>query len=57
MQGHRVHDLYRFGERADAWQVTTPVAEAVASPGTFFPITQVELLSNSYCVKDPTACQ
>ena len=57
MQGHRVHDLYRFGERADVWQVSTPVAEAVAAPGTFFPITQVELLSNSYCVKDPTACQ
>ncbi len=57
MQGHRVHDLYRFGERADVWQVSTPVAEAVAAPGTFFPIMQVELLSNSYCVKDPTACQ
>jgi len=57
MQGHRVHDLYRFGERADVWQASTPVAEAVSTPGTFFPITQVELLSNPYCVKSPVACQ
>ncbi|HYU79076.1 MAG TPA: RagB/SusD family nutrient uptake outer membrane protein, partial [Vicinamibacterales bacterium] len=40
LQGRRVHDLYRFGERADQWQITTPVAEAVSAPGTFFPITR-----------------
>jgi hypothetical protein len=56
MQGRRMHDLYRFGERADKWQTSIPIAEAVSTPGTFFPITQVELLSNPYCVADPNAC-
>lgn len=56
LQGRRIHDLYRFGERADKWQATTPIADAVARPGTFFPITQVELLSNPYCVANPTVC-
>jgi len=57
LQGRRLHDLYRFGERADQWQTTTPIAEAVSAPGIFFPITQIELLANPYCVADPTVCR
>src|SRR5439155_5955177 len=56
LQGRRLHDLYRFGERADLWQATTPVSETVSAPGTFFPITQIELLANPYCVADPRVC-
>jgi len=56
LQGRRLHDLYRFGARADQWQATTPVAEAVSAPGTFFPITQIELLANPYCVANPSVC-
>jgi len=56
LQGRRLHDLYRFGDRADQWQATTPVAEAVSAPGTFFPITQIELLANPYCVANPSVC-
>jgi hypothetical protein len=56
LQGRRLHDLYRFGDKADMWQTIVPVADAVASPGTFFPITQVELLANPYCVANPSSC-
>jgi hypothetical protein len=56
LQSRRLHDLYRFGERADLWSTTTPIAEAVSTPGTFFPITEIELLSNPYCVADPAVC-
>jgi hypothetical protein len=56
LQGRRLHDLYRFGDKADMWQTIVPVADAVASPGTFFPITQIELLSNPYCVANPSSC-
>ena len=56
LQGRRLHDLYRFGDLADQWQASTPVAEAVSAPGTFFPITQIELLANPYCVANPTVC-
>jgi len=56
LQGRRLHDLYRFGDKADMWQTVVPVADAVASPGTFFPITQVELLANPYCVANPSSC-
>ena len=56
LQGWRLHDLYRFGDRADMWQTVVPVAEAIQSPGTVFPITQVELLANPYCVANPTGC-
>jgi len=57
LQGRRLHDLYRYGERADLWQTTVPVSEAITAPGTLFPITQIELLSNPYCVQSPVACQ
>ena len=53
LQGRRLEDLYRFGLKADNWQSGT---DAVTTPGTVFPITQVELLANPYCVKDPASC-
>jgi hypothetical protein len=56
LQARRLHDLYRFSERADLWSTTTPIAEAVSTPGTFFPITDVELISNPYCVANPAVC-
>ncbi len=56
LQGWRLQDLYRFGLLADMWQTVVPVAEAVQKPGTAFPITQVELLANPYCVANPTSC-
>lgn len=55
MQGRRLHDLYRFGERADMWQLS-PIAEAIEKPGTVFPIALIELTSNPFCVADPTSC-
>jgi hypothetical protein len=48
--------LYRFGERADLWSTTVPIAEAVSTPGTFFPITEIELISNPYCLANPASC-
>jgi hypothetical protein len=53
LQGRRLQDLYRFGIKADNWQ---PGSDAIGTPGTLFPITQVELLSNSYCVANLAAC-
>ncbi|MHC4234518.1 MAG: RagB/SusD family nutrient uptake outer membrane protein [Planctomycetota bacterium] len=49
MQGVRVHDLYRFGMRSDNWQTTSP---AVQTPGTFFPITIIEIRSNCHLNQD-----
>jgi hypothetical protein len=53
LQLRRMQDLYRFGIKADNWQAGT---DAVGAPGTLFPITQVELLSNSYCVANLASC-
>jgi hypothetical protein len=53
LQSRRLQDLYRFGLSADVW---LPGTDAAVAPGTLFPITQVELLSNPYCVKDPASC-
>jgi hypothetical protein len=53
LQGRRLQDLYRFGIKADNWQAGT---DALGAPGTLFPITQVELLSNSYCVANLASC-
>jgi len=55
--GRRLHDLYRYQERADMWQTAVPMAEAVQRPGILFPITLVELLANPYCVSSVAACQ
>ncbi|MBI4538378.1 MAG: hypothetical protein HY704_02545 [Gemmatimonadetes bacterium] len=43
LQGRRLADLYRFGERDPRWE---PISDAVKQPGTFFPITLIERQSN-----------
>ncbi|MDH3224864.1 MAG: hypothetical protein OEO23_14180 [Gemmatimonadota bacterium] len=43
LQGFRLHDHYRFGIPSDNW---LPNSEAVTAPGTMFPITRTEILSN-----------
>ncbi|MDH3225343.1 MAG: hypothetical protein OEO23_16600, partial [Gemmatimonadota bacterium] len=43
LQGTRLHDHYRFGIPSNNW---LPNSEAVATPGTMFPITRTEILSN-----------
>lgn len=53
LQSRRLQDLYRFRISADLWQAGT---DAVAVPGTLFPITEVELLANPYCVQNPASC-
>lgn len=44
-QGRRLSDHYRFGEPADKWPITS---EAYTKPGTFFPITNIEILANCH---------
>jgi starch-binding outer membrane protein, SusD/RagB family len=44
LQGRRLSDLYRFGEQAPDWQAAS---NAVASPGTFLPVTCIERAANS----------
>jgi hypothetical protein len=53
MQGKRLFDEYRFGVNADTWQTGS---EAIATPGTFLPITITERTSNSFCLADPASC-
>jgi hypothetical protein len=53
LQSRRLQDLYRFHIPADQWQ---PGTDALVVPGTLFPITQVELLANSYCVANLAVC-
>lgn len=43
LENRRLHDLYRFGETAPRW---LPQSRAVQDPGTFFPISLTEILSN-----------
>ena len=43
LQGRRLADLYRFGERSPQWSANST---AVQSPGTFFPITCIEIRSH-----------
>lgn len=45
LQGRRLADHYRFGVPADKWPLN---AEARLQPGTVFPITNTERLSNCY---------
>jgi hypothetical protein len=45
LQGHRVHDLYRFELQADNW---IPTSTAVQLPGTLFPIPQSEIDVNCH---------
>ncbi|MFB6241029.1 MAG: RagB/SusD family nutrient uptake outer membrane protein, partial [Gemmatimonadota bacterium] len=43
LQGRRLADMYRFGTKAPMWQEGS---SAASQPGTFFPITVVEIRSN-----------
>lgn len=43
MQGRRLADLYRFGLRSPEWE---DIGRAVQEPGTFLPITCIELRGN-----------
>lgn len=45
LQGRRLADMYRFGIRSPEWQ-TTPASTAVQRPGTFFPVTCIEIRSH-----------
>ena len=45
LQGTRLHDHYRFGIPSNNW---LPNSEAVTMPGTMFPITRTEILSNPH---------
>jgi hypothetical protein len=40
LQGRRLADMYRFNEPSSLWQ---PTSAAVRTPGTFFPITCIEV--------------
>lgn len=53
LQGRRLIDEYRFGLNADIWQGGS---EAIATPGSFLPITISERLANSFCIADPGSC-
>jgi len=56
LQLRRLSDLYRFGEQVAEWRVVPNVESAANTPGLFFPITNVELQANTFCVNDPAAC-
>lgn len=43
LQGRRLTDMYRFGILSPQWQ---PSSDAVATPGTFIPLTNTEIRSN-----------
>lgn len=45
LQGRRLADLYRWGELSPQWN-TTPPSTAVQNPGTFFPVTCIEIRSH-----------
>jgi hypothetical protein len=51
LQGRRLHDLYRFGLKADKW-LTTSVA---ARKACFFPIARIERQSNVKAQQPATA--
>jgi len=50
MQGRRLQDMARFGERDDRWQ---PSSAAYVNRGCFFPITEVERQSNPLVTERP----
>lgn len=45
LQLRRLADLYRFGEQSPKW---LPTSTAVTTPGTFFPITIIEIRANPH---------
>ena len=50
MQGRRLSDMYRFGQRDERWQQTS---FAYTRRGCFFPITQTERTSNPNTIPRP----
>jgi hypothetical protein len=56
LQLRRLSDLYRFGEQVAEWRVVPNVESAASTPGLFFPITNVELQANTFCVSEPVSC-
>ncbi|GAC1517265.1 MAG: hypothetical protein NVS1B4_16830 [Gemmatimonadaceae bacterium] len=53
LQGRRLNDVYRFGEKDPLWRA--PYA-AFTTPGSFFPITVSELQAN-LCILNPASCR
>jgi hypothetical protein len=51
LQSRRLHDLYRFGLKADRW-LSTSIAYKKAC---FFPITAIERQSNPLAPQPPSA--
>ncbi len=49
LQGRRLNDMYRFGILSSAWQASRA---AVTNPGTFLPITKIELDANCHLTQD-----
>lgn len=49
LQGRRLNDMYRFGIQSDQWQPTRPAA---TTPGTFLPITIIEIRANCHLSPD-----
>ena len=52
LQGRRLNDLYRFGEKSPFW---TAGSNASSCPGSLFPISKTERLTNPN-VTEPPAC-
>ncbi len=51
LQGRRLNDMYRFGIQSSMWQASRA---AVTNPGTFLPITKIELDANCHLNPDFT---
>ncbi len=49
LQGRRLNDMYRFGVQSSMWQASRA---AVTNPGTFLPITKIELDANCHLNPD-----
>lgn len=45
IQGRRLADLYRFGQSSPSW---TNVSDAMQTPGSFLPITAIEIRANPF---------
>ncbi len=49
LQGRRLNDMYRFGVQSTNWQ---SASAAATNPGTFLPITKVEIDANCHITTD-----
>lgn len=54
LQGRRLNDLYRFGEKSPFW---TPESEASTCPGSLFPISKTERATNPNVTEQPACGQ